>query len=224
MALNTFALTGGIGSGKSSVGRRFAARGVPVVDADALARVVVAAGAPALSEIVQAFGPEVLQIDGELDRKALARRVFSDPEARARLEAITHPRIRALARSRFTELSEGGAALACYEVPLLFEAGLESDYGPVVVVTAPVHEQIARTMRRDQLPSPHVEARLRAQLPLEQKAQRADYVIDNGASVEVTFEQADAVLDALCRRFGLDPADYPRPVLTNSAPPALRRQ
>lgn len=224
MVLNTFALTGGIGSGKSTVGARFAARGVPVVDADALARVVVAAGAPALADIVQAFGPEVLQKDGELDRKALARRVFSDQEARARLEAITHPRIRALALSQFAELSERGTALACYEVPLLFEAGLDREYGPVVVVTAPVSDQIARTMRRDELPRPHVEARLRAQLPLEQKARRADYVIDNSSAVEVTFEQADAVLDSLCRTFGLDPARYPRPVLTKSPPPALPQQ
>src|SRR5690606_28062270 len=149
MALTVFGLTGGIGSGKSTVAAHFAKRGVPIVDADELAREVVRPGAPALEEIVQTFGREVLAADGALDRRALAERVFTDEAARKRLEAITHPRIAALARERFAQLEAEGHTLACYVVPLLFERGLEDTYRPVVTVVASERAQIERAAARD---------------------------------------------------------------------------
>src|SRR3954471_3696068 len=121
MPLSVFGLTGGIGSGKSTVSALLRERGVPVVDADELAREAVAVGSDGLREVVAAFGPDVLGPDGNLDRKQLGALVFSDPEARKRLNSITHPRVRQLSQRRFAELERQGVALAGYDVPLLFE-------------------------------------------------------------------------------------------------------
>lgn len=211
MALHVFALTGGLGSGKSTVLARFVARGLPVVNADELARSVVEPGQPALAELARVFGPDVLDARGALDRRRLAERAFADPNARKALEAITHPRIAALAAERFRALDAQGEPLACYEVPLLFEVGLDRKYRPIVVVTAPEAERIARAMRRDGTTERHVRARLAAQLPLDDKVARADFVIDNGGPLEDTLRQADRVLDAICERVGVDPARYPVP-------------
>lgn len=208
MSLRVFGLTGGIGSGKSSVARHFRARGLPVVDADALAREVVQPGSAGLAEIVAAFGPEILGAEGELDRAALARRVFADPSERAALERITHPRVRALARTRFAELEARGEPLACYEVPLLFEVGLGATYRPVVVVNSGASQQLERAMRRDAQPRAAIEARIAAQMPLSEKAGRADYVVDNSGSPEATQVDADRVLAAICAEVGVDPARY----------------
>lgn len=212
VAVHVFALTGGIGSGKSTVSAHFRGRGLPVVDADELARAIVQPGTPALAEIERAFGKEFLTIDGQLDRKRIAWTVFSDPSARITLEQITHPRIRALAEDRFRELSEKGEPLACYEVPLLFEAGLDSEFAPIVVVTVPEELQIARSTARDNSSEADVRGRLRAQLNLAEKAQRADYVIDNSGSLTQTHCEADRILLAICneagvnaRRYGLTP-------------------
>lgn len=208
MSLRVFGLTGGIGSGKSSVARHFRARGLPVVDADVLAREVVQPGSEGLAEVVTAFGPEVLDAQGALDRAALARRVFSSSSERAKLERITHPRVRALSRARFTELEARGEPLACYEVPLLFEVGLDAAYRPTVVVSAGAAQQMERAMRRDQQPRAAIEARIAAQMPLSEKADRADYVIDNSGSPEATQADADRVLAAICAELGVDPARY----------------
>lgn len=209
--LHVFALTGGIGSGKSTVAARLRARGLPVVNADELAREVVEPGKPALAELARSFGPEILRSDGTLDRKALARKAFGDPAARARLEAITHPHIRALAKQRFDAIAARGEPLACYEVPLLFEAGLEHQYSPIVVVSAGEALQVERAARRDQLDPEDVLARIRAQLPLSEKVERADYVIDNSAAVEDTLAQTDRVLEAICERFDIDVSRYKKP-------------
>jgi dephospho-CoA kinase len=205
---HVFALTGGIGSGKSTVAARFAARGVPVVDADGLARTVVEPGTPALAEIVDRFGMQVIGPDGRLLRKQLAEFVFADSSARADLEAITHPRIRALARSKFTEFARQGEPLVCYEVPLLFEAGLDAELRPIVVVWAPESVRIARTRTRDGGSDADVRARIAAQLDLDEKVRRADYRIDNDGSLESTFAQADTVLRRICESQGIDPGRY----------------
>lgn len=209
--MHVFALTGGMGSGKSTVAERLRARGLPVVNADELARAVVQPGEPALAELVREFGPRILRSDGTLDRKALARRAFQDASARARLEAITHPRIRALAAERFEALDAQGEPLACYEVPLLFEAGLDSQYSPIVVVSAGEALQIERAVLRDGVDPEDVLARIRAQLPLDQKVARADYVIDNSGPIEDTLAQTDRVLDSICERLNLEPSRYPTP-------------
>jgi dephospho-CoA kinase len=208
--IRVFGLTGGIGSGKTTVGRRFEERGVGVVDADELSREVVRAGSEGLAAIRERFGDRVIGSDGTLDRAGLARVVFGDEGAKAALEAITHPRIRTLARERFAALEQEGALLGCYVVPLLYERGLESEYSPVVVVNATPEQQRERARLRDAAPEEAIEARMRAQLPLSDKVERADFVIDNTGAIEDALDQADQVLDAICLEFGLDPARFPR--------------
>ena len=203
-----FGLTGGIGSGKSTVARHFRSRGLPVVDADELAREAVAKGSAGLSEIVAAFGPEILQADGSLDRAALAQRVFGAPAELARLEAITHPPVRALAKARLDALEKQGEPLACYEVPLLYEVGLEREYKPVVVVSVPESVQLERAVARDASSAERIQRRIAAQLPLGEKVRRADFVIDNTGSVEQTLRAADQVLAGICRDSGVDERRY----------------
>lgn len=205
--IRVFGLTGGLGSGKSTVAAHFRRRGLPVIDADALARDVVAPGSPGLAEVVREFGPEMLQGEA-LDRAKLAAVVFADPEARARLERITHPRVQALRDERLGELEAQGEPLACYEVPLLFEKGLEAGLRPVVVVSVPAALQLERAQRRDQASEAMTRARLAAQLPLSAKAARADHVIDNSGALAATLEAADGVLRRVCEQLGVDPARY----------------
>jgi dephospho-CoA kinase len=211
VTLQLFGLTGGIGSGKSTVGRRFRERGVPVLDADQLAREVVAVGTPGLAAIVDRFGPEMLDAGGALDRKKLAARVFQNDDERRALNRITHPRVGELLAARTAELAARGEPLACYEVPLLFEAGLDAAFRPVVVVDAPVAVQVDRTVARDGGSADDALARIRAQLPLAEKVRRADFVIDNTGSIAELRARADTVLDAVCARLGVDPARYSRP-------------
>jgi len=172
-------LTGGIATGKTTFAAALRAQGLPVVDADELARRVVAPGAPALAAIAEAFGPAVLGPDGALDRKALGRLVFADAGARRRLEAITHPAIRRAMEAETARLAAAGHDLVVYDSPLLYEAGLEGAVSLVVVVYAPREAQLARLQARDGLSRAEAEARLAAQLPIEEKAGRADAVVDN---------------------------------------------
>ncbi len=205
-----FGLTGGIGSGKSTVARRFRERGLAVIDADELAREVVEPGTPGLAAVVARFGIEVLADDGTLDRKRLAARVFGDETARRDLNAITHPRVGALSVERTNELRERGEPLACYEVPLLFENGLDKVCRPVVLVKTSVDTQVARAMTRDGATEAEVRARVQAQMPLEEKVLLSDHVIDNDGPLEATLARADDVLDAVCAAAGVPPSRYPR--------------
>ena len=195
--MRVFGLTGGIASGKTTVAKRFEALGIPVVYADELAREVVAPGTPGFAEDVSAFGDGMLGPDGALDRKALGARVFGDEAARRRLNAIIHPRVGALSAQRFMEHAGRGAELVCYEVPLLVESGLTEALRPVVVVAAPESVQIERTMRRDGLDEDAARARVRAQLPLEDKLRVADYVIENTGSLDDLLRRTDEVAAAL---------------------------
>lgn len=172
-------LTGGIATGKSTFAAALRALGVPVVDADQLARAVVAPGTPGLAAVVRAFGPGVLGPGGELDRKALGARVFADAEARRRLEAITHPAIREAMQAETARLAAAGHDLAFYDAALLFEVGLDRAMALVVVVDAPPEAQLARLAARDGLTRAQAEARLAAQLPVAEKAARADVVVEN---------------------------------------------
>jgi dephospho-CoA kinase len=172
-------LTGGIATGKSTFAAALRALGVPVVDADALARAVVAPGAPALAAIAAAFGEGVLGPDGALDRKRLGALVFSDAGLRRRLEAITHPAIRRAMQAETARLAAEGHDLAFYDTPLLYEVGLESALALVVVVWAPPDVQRRRLAARDGLSPSDAEARLRAQWPIEEKVARADVVVEN---------------------------------------------
>jgi dephospho-CoA kinase len=204
-----FGLTGGIASGKSAVARRLRARGVPVIDADQLAREAVMPGTRGLAEIVERFGGGVLDAEGNLDRKALARLVFGDEGERAALNAIVHPRVTALTMERAAELAERGEPLACYEAALIVENGLADAFRPLVVVSAPADVQIARAMARDGATEAEARARLAAQAPLAQKAAAADHVIDNRGTLEDLDRATDEVLEAICRDHGVDPGRYP---------------
>jgi dephospho-CoA kinase len=190
-------LTGGIASGKSTFASALRELGVPVIDADRLAREAVRAGSPALAAIVAEFGPGALGPDGELDRKAMADRVFADPGARQRLEAIVHPAVRAAVAAETARWAAEGHALAFYDVPLLFERGLDREVDCVVVVYAPPEVQRARLRARDGLGEAEAEARLAAQWPIDEKARRADLVVDNGGDLAGLRARARAVLEAL---------------------------
>jgi dephospho-CoA kinase len=187
-------LTGGIATGKSTFAAILRARGMPVVDADELARAVVAPGQPALAEIARAFGPEVLRPDGSLDRKKVGAVVFADPDARRRLEAITHPAIRLAMAAEAQRLAGEGHLLAFYDAPLLFEVGLDGLLDSVVVVWAPRAAQQARLAARDGLAGPDAEARLAAQLPIDEKAERADFVVENAGAPAELEAKADRLL------------------------------
>jgi len=211
VSIRVFGLTGGIGSGKSTVARRFVARGLPVIDADLLAREVVEPGTPGLAAVVAAFGREVLSPKGELDRQRLGAAVFGNSEQRQRLNALLHPLIRERFKERVSELDAKGHPLACYEVPLLFEVGLERELRPVVVVAAPEARRVERIMARDGLGEDAARARIAAQMSLDDKVKAGDHVIDNGRTLDETRAQADSVLDTIAQSAGLSPERYPLP-------------
>ena len=209
--MHLFGLTGGIASGKSVVAARLRARGLPVLDADALAREVVAPGSEGLAAVVAAFGEGVLTPGGELDRKRVADLVFQDAGARARLNAIVHPRIGALTALRSAELDARGEPLACYEAALIVENGLAGMFRPLVVVSAPESLQIARAMARDGATEAEARARVGAQMPLAAKAAVADVVLENTGTLAELVARTDAMLEQVCARQKVDPARYPRP-------------
>lgn len=195
-----FGLTGGIASGKSAVAARFRERGVPVIDADQLARDVVRPGTDGLRDLVAAFGERILGPAGELDRKALAAIAFADSAARATLNAIVHPRIGEATAREIARLNAEGVPLACYEAALLVENGVYEAFRPLVVVAAPEGVQVARAMARDAATEAEVRARIAAQMPLAEKVARADYVIENDADLTTLRARADGVLDAIRAR------------------------
>jgi dephospho-CoA kinase len=195
-------LTGGIASGKSTFAAMLRLRGVPVVDADALAREAVAPGSPALARIAEAFGPEALLADGGLDRRWMAARVFADPAERRRLEAITHPAVRDLMAAEVSRLAAEGHALVFYDVPLLFEVGLDAALDSIVVVWTPRAVQLERVAQRDGLTPFEAEARVAAQLPIDEKAARADFVVGNEGPPEALGPKADRLLADLRQGLG----------------------
>ncbi len=194
--MRIYGLTGNIGSGKSTVARLLARQGVPVVDADQLAREVVLPGRPALQEIAARF-PGVVSADGLLDRKALGARVFADEGERRALNAIVHPRIAEETAARMARLAAEGHSLAVYEAALIVENGMQGALDGLIVVTAPLEVQLARLLTRDALAEPEARARIAAQLPAEQKVRLADYLIDNAGSQEALVSQVEALLTAL---------------------------
>ena len=191
------ALTGGIATGKTYVAAKLRAKGIPVLDADALAHGVMAAGTEATAAIAARFGAEILAADGSVNRARLAPIVFADPAARRELEAIVHPAVhRATAAGmRAFELT-GDYPLAIVDVPLLFETGGEKKFDRVIVTTCPVEMQMARMAERG-LGEVAARQRLSAQLPSEAKTARADCVIDTSGTFEQTDRQIDACLASL---------------------------
>jgi dephospho-CoA kinase len=181
-------LTGGIGSGKSTVSELLAARGAVIVDADRIAREVVEPGTPGLAAVVEAFGEQVLAADGSLDRPALAAVVFSDPAARARLDAIVHP----LVRRRSAELvaAAPAGAVVVNDVPLLVETGQAASFDVVLVVEADPETRVARLVQRG-LTEDDARARIASQATDEQRRAVADVVLDNSGTPEELAEQVD---------------------------------
>ena len=181
-------LTGGIGSGKSTVSALLAARGAVIVDSDRIAREVVEPGTPGLARVVEAFGEGVLASDGSLDRAALAAVVFADPEARRRLDGIVHP----LVRARASELAAAAPpdAVVVHDVPLLVETGQASSYDLVLVVEADPATRVARLVQRG-LTAEDARSRMDAQASDEQRRAVADVVLDNSGTPAQLAEQVD---------------------------------
>ena len=181
-------LTGGIGSGKSTVSRLLAERGAVIVDADVIAREVVEPGTPGLAAVVDAFGPGIVADDGSLDRPALAAVVFADPEARRRLDGIVHP----LVRARATEVAGAAPpdAVVVNDVPLLVETGQAAAYDLVLVVEADTETRVARLVQRG-LTADDARARMSAQATDEQRRAVADVVLDNSGTEDELAAQVD---------------------------------
>ena len=206
--MHLFGLTGGIASGKSTVAARFRSRGLPVIDADELAREVVAPGTEGLAALVDAFGAGVVGPGGALDRGAVARIVFSDDAARRTLNAITHPRITRLGMERAAALAAKGEPRVCYEAALIVENGVVEAFRPLVVVACPEEMQLARILGRDHATLEDARARIRAQKPLAEKVAVADFVVDTSGTLAEGARRADDALAGVCARVGIDDARY----------------
>jgi dephospho-CoA kinase len=167
--------------------------GAPVLDADAAAKDAVAVGTPAYEELRRLFGEEYFNPDGSINRAKVARLVFADPEARQRLNDIVHPWVARKLQGSVQELAQQGAALVMVEVPLLFEAGLESAYDRVIVVYVDPEDQIRRLKERDGRGADEIAGILSAQWPLGDKAARGDYVVDNRGSLAETRKRVQEI-------------------------------
>lgn len=186
----TFGLTGGIGSGKSTVSSRLAELGAFIVDADLVAREIVEPGQPALAELADAFDG-VLNPDGTLNRAELARQAFATPEATEKLNAITHPRIRARTEELFKQGRESGAQVLVYDMPLLIENGEVDKVDHVLVVDAPDELRIDRLVQHRGLDEDDARRRIAAQIDRVTRLNAADTVLDNSGTVEQLLEQVD---------------------------------
>ncbi|MDR3241747.1 MAG: dephospho-CoA kinase [Lactobacillaceae bacterium] len=190
-------LTGGIATGKSTVANYFRELGITVIDADQIARKVVEPGMPALVDIKNEFGPDILLPNGELDRQKLGQIVFSDPAKLNMLNHFTHPRVHTMMQELSEEAQKQGAKAIVYEVPLLLETGNAMGAEKIIVVTVPPAMQLQRLMERDGLSQDGANKRINAQMPMSKKEELADYVISNAGSIEETKQQVDAILHAL---------------------------
>jgi len=193
-------LTGGIGSGKSTVARMLEARGATVIDADAIVHELQAPGMPLVKELAEAFGPEIVGPDGALLREELGRLVFSNDAARERLNAIVHPKVGAEFARRLVAAKSARVPLIVLDIPLLYEghkagsrsaASMQSE--AVIVVWVPREAQLARQMARDERDADDAQARIDAQIPLDEKREVADHVIDNSGSLAETERQVDSL-------------------------------
>ena len=190
-------LTGGIASGKSTVAAILRRLGAAIINADDLSREVVQPEQDAWKEIIDTFGADILQEDKTLDRRKLRKIVFDNPEARKRLEAIIHPRVRALAEKNIRELAAAGSSVIVYEVPLLFEAQIHLWLRPVILVACDIETQMQRLLERDHLTELEAQQHLDAQMSLAEKRKLADYVIENDGTLEELEQQVRAVLQKI---------------------------
>ena len=186
-------MTGGIGTGKSTVSAMLRELGATVIDADEAARAVQARGTEGLRRLVEAFGPGILTPEGDLDRPRLAAIAFKDPEARARLNAIVHPLVRVWMAERQREAFERGDPVVVLDIPLLYEARGDGAFDTVILVYAPEHLQVRRLVEQRGIPEQDVRDRMAAQMPIEEKRQRTRHVIDNTGSLEALRAEVERV-------------------------------
>lgn len=187
-------LTGGIGSGKSTVAQLFAEEGFPLIDADVIAREVVAAGQPALQELADVFGADILEPSGELNRQLLAQRAFVDRETTDKLNAITHPRIQQRTQELFDEYRAKGVEAVIYDMPLLVDNGLDRAMDWVIVVDVAADERVRRVVEYRGLDEEDAQRRVKAQIPDGLRLAAADSVIDNNAAIENLKPQVDQLI------------------------------
>ena len=196
--MTLIALTGGIASGKSTVARRFEALGAHRIDADELSRAVVAAGTPALEQIRETFGPEIIAPDGSLDRKGLAARVFGEPKQLVKLNAIVHPAVRELAEERISQArAVDPDGVIVYEIPLLAETGGVEGWDLVVVADAPAKMRVQRLQDLRGMTLEEAKRRVESQASDAQRREIADVLIDTSRDIEHTLSQVDAIWDRL---------------------------
>ena len=187
-------LTGGIASGKSTVSGMLANAGATIIDADKIAREVVEPGTPAYNDIVSFFGRTILLSDGSIDRKALGDIIFNDLEKKKRLDAIVHPRVYQRTEALIADISTTSPdAVIILDIPLLLETGMRKNLAEVIVVYVPETLQLQRLMARDQIDADAARARIRSQMPIEEKRRLATIVIDNSGSMADTRRQSLAV-------------------------------
>jgi dephospho-CoA kinase len=197
--IRKIALTGGIATGKTYVATRLREAGVPMVDADVLAREVVTPGSPALAAIRKRFGPDAVRRDGTMDRVRVGQIVFKDKRARLDLEAIIHPAVIKAVNDFFAGLPKR-TPFAVADIPLVYETGRDKDFDAVVVVACPRPMQLQRLMERSNLSKEDAERRLAAQWPIDKKVEKATYVINNAGTFEETDAQIAALIDKLNAR------------------------
>jgi dephospho-CoA kinase len=192
-------LTGGIATGKSTVATIFAELGAYRIDADRLARDVVKPGQPAMQAIMNYFGKDIVNENGQLNRKKLADIIFADPVKRNVLNEMTHPPIRALLRDELAQARKKGACVALVEVPLLYEGGFDRDVDVVVVVSVRATTQLSRLMTRENLNEQEAQLRVSAQMPLAEKVARADFVVNNDGDHDHARQQVNEIWQQLRR-------------------------
>ncbi len=188
-------LTGGIASGKSTVSNWLLSQGYPVVDADIAARKVVEPGMPALEKIRKAFGDDVLLPDGTLDRKRLGSIIFANEEKRQTLNAIVHPAVREWMRQETERAFGEGASIVIMDIPLLFESKLTHMVEETILVYVTKETQLKRLMERDGYMEADALARIHAQMPIDEKKELADYIVDNNGPISETIEQMKQIMD-----------------------------
>lgn len=195
-------LTGGIASGKSTVSAMFASLGIPIVDADLLAREVVLPGTVGHEEVVAAFGRDYVRSNGEIDRAKLAERIFVDAEAREKLNAILHPKISVLSHKKLQALNNTTAPYVIYSAALLIENNGQIDMDRTIVVFVDPATQLKRLCERDGLLPPQAKVRIQSQMPLQDKVNIADDVIDNRGTLEETKIQVQSIHRRLSKVYG----------------------
>lgn len=200
-------LTGGIGSGKSTVAALLAEAGLEIVDADRIAREVVEPGRPALAELAEAFGADILSTDGTLNRGELARRAFVDPEHTELLNSITHPRISAETARRFAVAEAAGTRAVVYDMPLLIEQGLDAGMDLTVVVDVPAETRVQRLVAQRGMDESDARARIAAQISDERRRAAADVVLDNSGPREALDAQVAELVERVDRMAAAEPAE-----------------